>query len=108
MVSSPDIIKKHVSAYCGQCGNELSRSEPVLKVKRQIHDIPPIKMRVTEHQTYACTCSCGHTTEGTYPDGVQHPVSYGSNLEALVGYLHARHYLPFARLKEMLNASDWF
>jgi len=38
-----------------------------------------------------------------FPKGVNAPVSYGENIEALVAYFHARQYLPFARLKETLN-----
>lgn len=37
------------------------------------------------------------------PEGVATPVSYGSRIEGLIGYFHARQYLPFARMKEMFN-----
>lgn len=37
------------------------------------------------------------------PEGVTSPISYGSNIEGLIGYLHARHYLPFVRTKEMMS-----
>ncbi len=38
-----------------------------------------------------------------FPQGVNAPVSYGDNIEALIGYFHARHYVPFARMKEVFN-----
>lgn len=31
------------------------------------------------------------------------PVSYGPNIEGLVGQLHARQYLPFKRMQELFN-----
>ena len=103
MVSCADVVEKHFPVCCGQCGNDLGTSEATLTGKRQVHDIPIIKMQVTEHQKYSSTCSCGNITHGTYPDWIKHPVSYGPNTEALVGYLHARHYLPFGRTVEVLN-----
>ena len=38
-----------------------------------------------------------------FPEGVRSPVGYGSNIEGLIGYFHARQYLPFGRMKEMMG-----
>ncbi|VAW16598.1 hypothetical protein MNBD_BACTEROID03-2713 [hydrothermal vent metagenome] len=38
-----------------------------------------------------------------FPLGVNASVSYGENIESLVGCFHARQYLPFARMKEVFN-----
>jgi len=66
-------------------------------------DIPPIKAIVTQYNTYAKQCSCGCLTQTSFPKGVDSPISYGENIEGLIGYFHARHYLPFARMKEMMH-----
>ncbi|MBU1262797.1 hypothetical protein KJ640_07620 [bacterium] len=43
-VSNPNHIKKHPAAACSCCGKELS-STPVIEIeKRQVFDIPPLKL----------------------------------------------------------------
>jgi len=104
MVSdNPDIIKKVLPDYCNKCGNDLSGFEGKLDKKRQIVDIPPIKPIITEYRTYSKTCSCGCTSKSGFPNGVMAPVSYGGNVQSLVAYLHARQFIPYKRMKEMLN-----
>jgi hypothetical protein len=66
-------------------------------------DIPPIKAVWTQYNSYTKKCDCGRCTVADFPKEVNVPVSYGSNIEALIGYFHARQYLPFARMKEMMN-----
>lgn len=67
-------------------------------------DIPEIALTVTEHRVYKKTCSCGHVSQGDYPTGVDAPVCYGKNTQALVAYLNARQYIPYKRTEEMLNS----
>ena len=40
---------------------------------------------------------------GDFPKHVANRVQYGPNVESLVGYLHARQYLPDARTKQFLT-----
>ena len=103
MVVNPDVIQKHIPEYCNKCGKDISNLSYAFAGKRQVIDIPEIKLHVTEHQIYKRLCSCGHETINDYPLEANAPVSYGSNIESLIGYYHARQYLPFARMKEMFN-----
>ncbi len=103
MVEHPDIETQHIPEYCQNCGNNLEGSAIELAGKRQVFDIPEIKPRITEHQVFRKTCSCGHTTVSDYPVEANAPVSYGSNLESLIGYLSVRQYIPFKRMQEMFN-----
>jgi len=104
MVSdNPDIIKEILPDYCNKCGKDLSGIEGMLDKKRQIVDIPPIKQIITEYQTFSKLCSCGCTSKSDFPIGVGTPVSYGSNVQSLVAYLHARQFIPYKRMREMLN-----
>lgn len=100
---NPDIIEKILPDYCNKCGKDLSGVEGMLDKKRQIVDIPPIKPITTEYQTFGKLCSCGCTSKSDFPKGVRTPVSYGGNVQSLVAYLHARQFLPYKRMKEMLN-----
>jgi len=41
--------------------------------------------------------------QGSYPAGVNKSVSYGSGIQAMVGYKSARQFMPYERLKEFFN-----
>jgi transposase len=103
MNDHPDKVVEHKPCTCGNCGSDLSGVGEEVIEKRQVVDIPPVKPQWVEHRLYAKTCSCGHITEGHFPQGVAAPVQYGSNTEALAVYLHSRQYLSFERSKEFFN-----
>jgi len=103
MVETPDIIKEHSPSYCKCCGESLDGALAICKGKRQVYDIPKIEIKVTEHQIYTKQCKCGHITEGEYPGEANAPVSYGNNIESLIGYFHTRQYIPFKRMKEIFG-----
>jgi len=98
-----DEVVKHSPEFCNCCGNDLSATEEILISSRQLVDIPPIMLKRIEHQIFKKQCSCGHTMESSFPVYVANPVQYGPNVEALVGYLHTRQYVPYARMQEFLN-----
>jgi transposase len=104
MTSNPDFIEIHHSSYCSCCGNDLSGIDPEFSGKRQVIDIPEITLTVTEHQTFKKVCSCGYVSKGNYPSGVDAPICYGKNTQALIAYLSARQYVPYKRLEEMLRS----
>ncbi len=103
MVPIPDIIKKHVADYCNCCGSDISEVTAEFAGKRQVIDIPEIKPKVTEHQVFKKTCKCGHQNMADYPHRIKAPVSYGENIESLIGYFHTRQYVPFKRMQEIFN-----
>ena len=103
MTADPDHIVELRPEYCRDCGSSLGHVPPVMDKKRQSVDIPPIRAVWTEYRTYARQCNCGCTTVADFPEGVDSPVSYGGNIEGLIGYLHTRQYLPFKRMQEMIN-----
>lgn len=103
MVESPDVIEDHQPGHCEKCGKDLSLLPSELVGKRQVIDLPLIKPVVTEYRVYKRVCTCGHFNEGSFPEGVLTPVSYGTGIQSTVGYLNARHYVPVARCTEFLN-----
>lgn len=104
MIEEPDSTEKHIPEYCSCCGRDVSSIPPEFVGKRQVFDIPVIKVHVKEHQVFKIRCnSCGHETEGSFPSNVKSPVSYGTNIESLIGYLHTRQYIPFKRMQEFFN-----
>jgi len=100
MTDSPDMIIEHKPCFCQNCGKDISNFPAELVSKRQIVDIPPIIPQYTEHQQFSVTCTCGHQTVPTFPEGVNSPVGYGHNVESTVAYLHTRQYLPLERMSE--------
>ena len=103
MTATPDRTIELHPDYCHNCGLSLENATSTKESSRQIADIPPIKAVWTEYRTYSRQCNCGCRTAADFPKGVDSPISYGSNIEGLIGYFHARHYLPFARMGEMMN-----
>ena len=102
MTEQPDVIIDHSSGFCPACGKDISNLPFELSGRRQIIEIPAIKQVVTEHRVYRCQCSCGTLVESDFPQGVNHAVSYGPNMESLIGYLSVRQHLPFKRLQETM------
>jgi transposase len=103
MVSNPDIVDEHKPCYCGGCGNDLSKLPFEFAGKRQVIDVPEIKLDVTEHRIYSKVCSCGHVTTSDFPLQANAPVSCGNNIESLIGYFHSRQYIPFKRMQEFVK-----
>lgn len=102
MQHNPNAVIEHKSDYCSCCAMRLTE-ESTLSGRRQVIDIPEIPPIVTEHRIYSTVCSCGHTNKGEYPEGVVAPVSYGSKLRALTGYLSVGQYMPMQRIVEMYD-----
>lgn len=103
IVKTPDFIQKHIPDYCNSCGNDISNIAEEFVSKRQVFDIPEIKIEATEHQVYKRVCSCGHQTISSFPSQANAPVSYGNNIESMIGYFYARQYIPFKRMQEIFK-----
>ena len=103
MVETPDIIKEHHPDFCSSCGESLIGTNSNFVGKRQVYDIPPIKINVTEHRVFEHTCSCGSKTKASWPQEASAPVCYGSNIISLIGYFHTRQYIPFKRMQEIFS-----
>ena len=103
MTATPDVVIDLKPKFCDSCGLSLEGLPATKERFRQVVDIPPIKAVWTEYQTFGKTCSCGCQTISDFPSAANAPVSYGENIEALIAYFHARQYLPFHRMQELLR-----
>lgn len=101
--TSPDKIVIHQAAVC-TCGHHLE-DEPVIDYeKRQVHDLPPIRLEVTEHQVEIKSCPCcSRAIKGTFPADVKAPVQYGPRLRAAAIYLNQYQLLPYERTGEIME-----
>jgi transposase len=98
-----DEVVDHIPNYCNCCGQDLCDVPEAIIDTRQVIDIPVIKPVCVEHRIYRKICSCGHCMDSNFPAHISAKIQYGANVEALVGYLQARQYLPYQRMKEFFS-----
>ena len=98
----PDRVEVHTPDRCAGCGGDLAAAEVVGEQSRQVFDLPPIGVEVTEHRVQSRRCSCGQTTSAAFPAEATAPACYGPGVAALATYLLARQHLPVARTAELL------
>jgi transposase len=106
MAEKPDHVERHPVERCACCGLSLAHLLPEGVEKRQVHDLPPLRLLVTEHQAEIKRCSCGHLNKAAFPEGVNAPVQYGSGVKAAAVYLKNYQFLPYERTCELLG--DFF
>jgi transposase len=101
-VEEPDEVAWHVPGRCGGCGADLAGA-PVAGVEaRQVYDLPPLGLRVTEHRAERRRCACGATTQAGFPAHARAAACYGSGVRALVAYLCVHQHLPVDRAAQLL------
>jgi transposase len=92
----------HEPGCCGRCGAGLA-GRPVSGVeRRQVFDLPPVAVKVTEHQLIERECGCGHRTKGAGPAGADGPVQYGPRIAAIIIYLYTGQFLSKKRTAQAL------
>jgi len=103
-VEAPDAVHLHVPDNCARCGDDLQGVESLLGQRRQVFDLPPLRLRVQEHQAHDRRCpGCGHTTRAAFPKGVDEPVQYGPGLLGLGLYLQHYQLLPYGRAAGLIG-----
>ncbi|MFS4474719.1 IS66 family transposase [Chryseobacterium sp. T20] len=104
MTAIPDQVHHHCPVFCRCCGLSLDVTTAELMARRQVIDIPMIKPSYIEHRVYRSSCRCGQQTTGSFPVGVDAPISYGGQTTALIAYLHTRQYISLARISEFFSS----
>ena len=104
-VAEPDHVIVHRLADCPHCQTKLEAETVKRHEKRQVFDIPPARIEVTEHQAEVKQCpGCGACVKGAFPANVSQPTQYGLRLKAFACYLYGQQFIPFARIRELLTA----
>jgi len=103
-VEEPDHVQVHEALACPYCATDLQVVEAHDHEKRQVFDVPPVRIEVTEHQAAIKDCpACGRRVKGDFPAEVTQPVQYGPRIKAQASYLNNYQLIPWARTCEMLG-----
>jgi hypothetical protein len=88
-VEKPDYTEIHRVQECRCCQSDLASVKIEGVEKRQVFDIPKVKMAVTEHQAEIKICPhCGEKNKGKFPEGVSQAVQYGVETKAVAVYFN--------------------
>jgi transposase len=99
-----DEVFIHPVVECKSCGTSLEKVEVLNLRCSQVHELPPIKLVVHEHQAEEKCCpNCGVLNRGKLPAFVNSLVQYGPGLKGLMVYLMEGQLLPSERAKELLQ-----
>jgi transposase len=99
---TPDIRVPHIPSCCGGCGASLEEAQVVAEQTRQVVDLPPLRLLVTEHIAQSRRCECGVTSTAAFPQEASEPIQYGPRIKALGVYLRDYQLLPLARCSQLL------
>lgn len=99
---NPDVIENHDVLICEHCQESLADVVVKSYANRQVIDIPIPQPIVTEHRLAVKKCPCcGKNTTAQAPPGVNFPIQYGSNIQAISVYLSTVQFIPEDRLQNL-------
>lgn len=101
----PDHVLVHSPQACHDCGQSLETVAGIEQAeRRQVFDLPPIKLEVTEHRMVSKVCPfCGTLNCGEFPADIAPGVQYGDHLKSLAVYLVNYQLLPWQRTCELIS-----
>ena len=101
---APNEIIVHEVKECHHCGKNLAQSTLVDYERRQVFDIPPIEMHVTEHRSEIRTCPhCLSLSKAAFPEGVSQPLQYGAGVQQWAVYFTQYQLLPYQRTAQIFE-----
>jgi len=103
MVDNPAHTVLHKATTCARCGRSLVGTAPEGYERRQVFDIPPLILEVTEHRAEKKRCPCGQVTTAAFPEGVTAPAQYGINVQGLLSVFSAYEYMSYDRISELME-----
>jgi transposase len=104
VAEDPEHVVIHGPHKCEGCGEGLVDIGPSGHECRQVVDIPPLALEVTEHRAQRKKCAgCGLTTTAEFPPEARVAVGYGPRIKAFGVYLMEYQLLPYERTSELLS-----
>jgi transposase len=104
LVATPDEVVEQRPTVCAGCQAPLTADAlVVLRERRQVQDLPPLRLVVREHQAlHLCCAQCQAVTVAAFPAEAPSRAQYGPQLRALVVYLVQQQLVPYGRVRELL------
>jgi transposase len=102
--ADPDETKCHRPQGCCACGAGLACASDVqVEHSHQVHDLPEVAVKVTQHDVWRVRCGCGREHVGALPEDVPPaPSSYGASIKALAVYLIIYQHVPVERCVQLI------
>jgi transposase len=104
LTQKPQRVMRYRPPQCRHCSSPLGEGRCLSVERRQVIDLVPARLRVTEHRAEVVRCPhCGRRTKASFPEGVRATVQYGPSVLARALYLHDYQLLPYARTAEAMR-----
>jgi transposase len=98
---TPDEVLVHAVERCARCQQDLREVSSQQTERRQVVDLPPKRLVITEHQAEAKVCpACQQVTQADFPQEVRAPVQYGPAFGAVAVYLVQQQLVPYERAND--------
>lgn len=102
-VDNPDIIVLHELKVCSHCNQNISKIAADIE-SRQIFDIPPLSIQITEHRAELKICPCcGKLSRAEFPEGLVQEAQYGNRIKSFLTYINQYHFIPYARSADFIR-----
>jgi transposase len=103
LVATPDEVVEHRPAVCTECQMPVDQTAAVvLFERRQVRDLPPMRLVVREHRAVHVRCpTCEQISVGSFPAEASSRAQYGPRLRALAVYLLEQQLVPYARVRDL-------
>jgi transposase len=98
-IDKPNEVVIHTLSTCAGCACSLDSVDSEDYEKRQVFDLPPPRIWVTEHRAEKKCCpQCGLEQRASFPERINAPTQYGDGFTAWTAYLHAYQMIPLNRI----------
>jgi transposase len=107
--TNPDQVLTHSPTGTCECGLDLTKASVSSVLKRQMLDLPELRILVTEHHFETRVCPCGKQHSRSIPKEFSVPVQYGFRVKSLTVYLLNTQFMSLKRCElffsEVMKAS---
>ena len=103
-VLKADSVKVHAIGKCQYCQKSMRKVKVERYEKRQVFDLPVVRIHVTEHRAEVKRCQCcGKESKAAFPEDVTQPVQYGAEIKAQAVYLNQYQMIPLERVSDVFE-----
>ena len=101
---SPDHIRVDKVTSCFQCNRDLGEVSAIGVERRQVFELPPLQLEVSEHRGEIKHCpKCQAKNHATFLPGVDNRTQYGERVKSLAVYLNNYQMVPYQRISQLFE-----